>query len=54
MDVKALSSMLGHVSAATTLDIYTHITSPMRSEATAKIDSGIPPNQRPNFVLIQQ
>ena len=38
MDVKTLSSMLGHVSAATTLDIYTHITSPMRSEAAAKID----------------
>ena len=26
MDVKTLSAMLGHVSAATTLDIYTHIT----------------------------
>ena len=38
MDVKTLSSMLGHVSAATTLDIYTHITNPMRSEAAAKID----------------
>ena len=24
MDVKTLSAMLGHVSAATTLDIYTH------------------------------
>ena len=26
MDVKTLSAMLGHVSAATTLDIYTHVT----------------------------
>ena len=41
MDVKTLSSMLGHVSAATTLDIYTHITNPMRSEAEAKIDQRI-------------
>ena len=29
MDVKTLSAMLGHVSAATTLDIYTHITDVM-------------------------
>ena len=41
MDVKTLSAMLGHVSAATTLDIYTHITDPMRSEAAAKIDQRI-------------
>ena len=41
MDVKILSAMLGHVSAATTLDIYTHITNPMRSEAAAKIDQKI-------------
>ncbi|SCH18587.1 Integrase [uncultured Clostridium sp.] len=41
MDVKTLSAMLGHVSAATTLDIYTHITNPMRSEAAAKIDQRI-------------
>ncbi len=38
MDVKTLSAMLGHVSAATTLDIYTHITGEMQSEAAAKID----------------
>lgn len=41
MDIKTLSAMLGHVSAATTLDIYTHITNPMRSEAAAKIDQRI-------------
>ena len=41
MDVKTLSAMLGHVSAATTLDIYTHITDDMRLTAAANIDSGI-------------
>ena len=38
MDMKTLATMLGHVSAATTLNIYTHITDLMRSEASAKID----------------
>ena len=37
MDVKTLSSMLGHVSTATTLDIYAHITEDMQ----AKIDRGM-------------
>lgn len=37
MDVKMLSAMLGHVSAATTLDIYTYITDDMRRTA-ANID----------------
>lgn len=41
MDVKTLSAMLGHVSAATTLDIYTHVTDTMQTEAAAKIDQGI-------------
>lgn len=41
MDVKTLSAMLGHVSAATTLDIYTHITDDMRLAAAANIDRGI-------------
>ncbi|BAL00204.1 hypothetical protein OBV_30050 [Oscillibacter valericigenes Sjm18-20] len=41
MDVKTLSAMLGHVSAATTLDIYTHITDDMRQSAAANIDRGI-------------
>jgi len=39
MDI--LSAMLGHVSAATTLDIYTHITDDMRHFAAANIDRGI-------------
>ena len=41
MDVKTLSAMLGHVSAVTTLDIYTHITDDMRLTAAANIDRGI-------------
>jgi len=41
MDVKTLSAMLGHVSAVTTLDIYTHITGDMLSDAAAKIDRGL-------------
>ena len=41
MDVKTLYAMLGHVSAATTLDIYTHVTDTMQTEAAAKIDQGI-------------
>ena len=41
MDVKTLSAMLGHVSAATTLDIYTHITDDMQRAAAANIDRSI-------------
>ena len=41
MDVKTLSAMLGQVSAATTLDIYTHITDDMQRTAAANIDRGI-------------
>ena len=33
--------MLGHVSAATTLDIYTHITDDMQRQAAVNIDRGI-------------
>ena len=41
MDVKILSAMLGHVSAATTLDIYTHVTGDMQTGAAAKSDRGM-------------
>ena len=41
MDVKTLSAMLGHVSAATTLDIYTHITDDMQRAAAASIGRSI-------------
>lgn len=36
MDVKTLSAMLGHISANTTLDIYTHITDTMQCEAAKR------------------
>lgn len=41
MDIKTLSTILGHVSVATTLDIYTHITDNMQRMAAANIDRGI-------------
>ena len=41
MDIKTPSAMLEHVSAATTLDIYTHITDDMQRQAAANIDRGI-------------
>ncbi len=37
MDIKSLSSMLGHVSSATTIDIYSHITNTMQQQAAVKI-----------------
>ena len=41
MDVKTLSAITGHVSAKTTLNVYTHVTDTMRQTAAAKIDQGI-------------
>lgn len=41
MDVKTLSTIIGHVSAATTLNTYTHITDEMRRKAAVSIDQGI-------------
>ena len=41
MDVKTLSAIIGHVSAKTTLNIYTHVTDAMQRTAAAKIDRGI-------------
>ena len=41
MDVKTLSTIIGHVSSKTTLNIYTHITSEMEENAAARIDRGI-------------
>lgn len=40
LDVKTLSAMLGHVSAAT-MDIYTYITDDMQRTAAANTDRGI-------------
>lgn len=37
VDVKTLSSMLGHYSAGFTLDTYAHVTTSMQHEAAAKV-----------------
>ena len=41
MDVKTLSAIIGHVSSATTLNVYAHVTNGMRQSAAAKIDRAI-------------
>ena len=41
MDIKTLSTIIGHVSTATTLNVYAHVTDDMRRSAAAKIDMGI-------------
>ncbi len=41
MDVKTLSGMIGHISAETTLNIYSHITDMMQVQASVKIDRKI-------------
>ena len=41
MDVKTLSVIIGHVSSATTLNIYTHVTDEMQKNAARNIDQGI-------------
>ena len=41
MDIKTLSTIIGHVSAETTLNTYTHITDEMRRKAALNIDHGI-------------
>ena len=41
MDIKTLSTIIGHVSSSTTLNVYAHITDEMRRTAAIKIDRGI-------------
>ncbi|WP_251318914.1 tyrosine-type recombinase/integrase [Flintibacter muris] len=41
MDIKTLSTIIGHVSSSTTLNIYAHVTDEMRRTAAVKIDHGI-------------
>ena len=41
MDVKTLSTIIGHVSSATTLNTYTHVTDEMRQKAAVNIDREI-------------
>ena len=38
MDIKTLSTIIGHVSASTTPNVYAHVTDEMRKTAAAKID----------------
>ena len=45
MDVKTLSSVIGHTSVRTTLDIYSHTTDTMQQNAATKIDKGIAKNE---------
>ncbi len=41
LDVKTLSTIIGHVSTATTLNVYTHSTEKMKQEAARRIDMGM-------------
>ena len=41
MDIKTLSTIIGHVSSTTTLNTYTHVTDAMRQSAADQIDMGI-------------
>ena len=41
MDIKTLSTVIGHVSISTTLNVYAHVTDEMRRTAAVKIDQGI-------------
>lgn len=41
MDIKTLSAIIGHVSSATTQNVYAHVTDEMRQKAADHIDRGI-------------
>ena len=41
MDIKTLSAIIGHVSSATTLNVYAHVTDETRQKAADRIDRGI-------------
>ena len=51
MDIKTLSTIIGHMTSATTLNVYAHVTDTMREQAAASIDRGIvgiEPPRRPS------
>lgn len=48
MDVKTLSTIIGHVSSQTTLDIYLHSTDEMQRLAATKIDKALRGNNADN------
>ncbi len=45
MDIKTLSAVIGHVSSATTIDVYSHVTDQMRVQAAEKIETGFGRNE---------
>lgn len=45
MDIKTLSTIIGHISAETTVNIYTHITDNMQRGAANKIERGFGRNE---------
>ena len=47
MDVKTLSTVIGHVSSATTLNVYAHVTDEMQQKAADKIDRAITGTEPP-------
>ena len=50
MDIKTLSSVIGHKSSATTLDIYAHTTDAMQLNAATNIERGIGENDVPEEI----
>ena len=53
VDAKTLSAIIGHVSSATTLNVYAHVSDEMRQRAADRIDRGIAgveplPNPKPS------
>ena len=48
MDVKTLSTVIGHVSSTTTLNVYAHVTDEMRQKAADKIDRAITGTEPPH------
>ena len=53
MDIKTLSTILGHVSSATTLNTYSHVTDEMRQRAAVKIDQGIAKAEVQDTAIVQ-
>lgn len=47
MDIKTLSTIIGHSSTAATLDIYSHATDTMKQEAARRIDREITGSEPP-------
>ena len=41
MDIKTLSTIIGHISSKTTLNVYAHVTDEMKQKAAVTIDRGI-------------